>query len=134
MKESGSDLKMVSALVDQTPEEFVIMAGSAPVFYPSLVVGASGGILALASVVPDLCVELYELTCAGRSEEARQLQRRISPLASLVTSIYGVPGLKAALSLLGFDVGPPRPPLCPVSSDAVNAIRKSLERLEIPVS
>lgn len=134
MKESGSDLKFVSALVDQTPDEFFILTGSAPVFYPSLVVGASGGILALASVVPDLCVELYELTRAGQADQARQLQRRISPLASLVTSIYGVPGLKAALSLLGFDVGPPRAPLCSVSTDAVNAIRKSLEKLEMPMS
>ena len=36
MKESGSDLKYVSALINSTPDEFVVLAGSAPVFYPSL--------------------------------------------------------------------------------------------------
>ena len=61
MKESGSDLKYVSALINSTPDDFVLLAGSAPVFYPSLLIGATGGVLALASVVPDLCVELYDL-------------------------------------------------------------------------
>ncbi len=32
MKESGSDLKYVSALINSTPDDFVLLAGSAPVF------------------------------------------------------------------------------------------------------
>ena len=131
MKESGSDLKFLSSLVDCTPDDFVIMAGSAPVFYPSLLVGAAGGILALASVVPDLCVDLFELARDGRHTEARELQRRLTPLAGLVTSVYGVPGLKAAVSSLGFYGGDPRPPLRPVAPEAIDAIRAALEQLGI---
>ena len=113
MKESGSDLRFVTALIDATPDDFALMAGSAPVFYASLLVGAAGGILAVASAVPDLCVELYDLVRAGRLDEARAQQRRLTALAGLVTSIHGVPGLKAALSHLGYTVGAPRPPLLP---------------------
>lgn len=131
MKESGSDLKYLSALVDRTPDDFVVMAGSAPVFYPSLLVGAGGGILALASVVPDLCVDLYELARTGRHAEARVLQRRLTPLAGLVTSVYGIPGLKAAVSCLGFHGGEPRSPLQPVPPEGVDAIRAALEQLGI---
>jgi 4-hydroxy-2-oxoglutarate aldolase len=129
IKESGSDLKYVSALIANTPDDFVLLAGSAPVFYPCLLVGATGGVLALASVVPDLCVELYDLTQSGRHSEARELQRRLTPLAGLVTSRYGVPGLKAALSLLGFRVGEPRLPLQPIKSEGIDEIRVVLERL-----
>ena len=129
IKESGSDLKYVSALIAITPDDFVLLAGSAPVFYPSLLVGATGGVLALASVVPDLCVELYDLAQSGRHSEARELQRRLTPLAGLVTSRYGVPGLKAALSLLGFRVGEPRLPLQPIKLEAIDEIRVVLDRL-----
>ena len=131
MKESSSDLKYISALVDHTPDDFAILAGSAPVFYPSLLVGAVGGILALASVVPDLCIDLYELACEGRHFEARDLQRRLTPLAGLVTSVYGVPGLKAAVSILGFRAGVPRLPLRPLAADARNVIQTELESLGI---
>ena len=134
MKESGSDLRFVSALIDATPDGFAVMAGSAPVFFASLLVGAAGGILALASAVPDLCVELYELVRAGRLDEARALQRRLTPLAGLVTSAHGVPGLKAALALLGYAAGDPRPPLRPVGPGAVDRIRQALAELEVPVA
>ena len=134
MKESGSDLKFLSALIDRTPDDFAIIAGSAPVLFASLLAGASGGIVALASVVPDLCVELYDLVRAGRLDEARDLQRRLTPLAGLVTSVHGVPGLKAALSLFGFVGGDPRPPLRPVAPAAVEEIRQALSLLGVPVA
>ena len=132
MKESGSDLRFVTALIDATPDDFALMAGSAPVFYASLLVGAAGGILAVASAVPDLCVELYDLVRAGRLDEARAQQRRLTALAGLVTSIHGVPGLKAALSHLGYTVGDPRPPLLPAGPAAVDEIREALAALARP--
>ena len=134
MKESGSDLKFLTALIDRTPGDFAVLAGSAPVFYASLLVGAAGGILALASVAPDLCVELYDRVRAGRLADARDLQRRLTPLAGLVTSKHGVPGLKAAVSLLGFAAGDPRPPLRPAGAAAVAEIRQALDRLRAPVA
>ena len=65
MKESGSDIAFISALIDETPDDFNVLAGSAPVFYASLVSGAAGGVLALACAVPELCVRLFDLVAAG---------------------------------------------------------------------
>ena len=133
IKESGPDIGFVSALVDQTPDDFSVLVGSAPTFYASLLSGAVGGILALAAVVPDQCVELFELVQSKRYEEARLLQRKVSPLARLVTRVHGVPGLKAALDRLGYVGGPPRPPLRPVSPVAVAELVSALEALGAPV-
>lgn len=132
MKESGSDIAFISALIDETPDDFSVLAGSAPVFYASLVSGAAGGILALASAVPDLCVELFDLVAAGRLEEARRLQRRLTPLARLLTRVHGVPGLKAALEIAGYAGGAPRPPLQPAGPAAVAEIRQALEAVHAP--
>ena len=134
MKESGSDIGYVSSLVDATPDDFILLVGSAPTFYASLLSGAAGGIMALACVVPDHCVELFELVRSNRLEEARELQRRLTPLARLVTGAHGVPGLKAALDLLGFHGGRARPPFQPLGAAGVSDLRRELDALEVSIS
>src|SRR5438067_5892096 len=130
MKESGGDMAQVADLVSLTPGGFNVLAGSAPTFYAALCVGAVGGVLALGCAAPDACVRLFELTRAGRHDEAIALQRRLVPLARLLGATHGVPGLKAALNLLGYDVGLPRPPLAPVADAVLPALREALAQFE----
>jgi 4-hydroxy-2-oxoglutarate aldolase len=130
MKESGGDIAQVADLVALTPKGFNVLAGSAPTFYAALCVGAVGGILALGCAAPDACVQLFELTRAGRHEEAIALQRRLVPLARLLGGTHGVPGLKAALNLLGYDVGVPRPPLAPLPDAVLPPLRDELAQFE----
>ncbi len=129
IKETGTDTTQVAAYVDLSPASFSVIAGSAPPFYPSLCVGAVGGILAVACVVPALCVRLFEAARAGRHDEARELQRRLTPMAKLVTTTYGVPGLKAAMDLAGFTGGEPRAPLVGAAPESIDLIRDELARL-----
>src|SRR5437868_796026 len=70
MKESGGDVAQVGDLVALTPDDFTVLAGAAGTLYPMLCVGAAGGILALANVLPEQCAHLFELTQAGRHAEA----------------------------------------------------------------
>lgn len=130
IKESSGDVAHISDLVAGTPEGFQVLAGSAATFYPALLVGAGGGILALASVVPDACVRLFELTRAGRHDEAYRLQRQLAPLARLLGSASGVPGLKAALNFLGCDVGFPRPPLLPLAGPTLASLAEALQAFQ----
>ena len=101
------------------PTGFNVLAGSSTTFYAALGVGATGGILALSCVLPDACVRLFELARAGRHDEAGALQERLLGIAKLVGSMHGIAGLKAALKLVGCDVGGPRSPLAPVSDATV---------------
>ena len=130
IKETGSDTSQVADFVSAAAARFVVLAGSAPTFYPSLCVGARGAILAVACVVPTMCVALLDHVRAGRHAEARELQQRLTPLAKLVTSVHGVPGLKSALDLVGFNGGEPRLPLRRVPQDAVEEIGRELAKLE----
>ena len=130
MKESGGDVAQIADLVSLTPDDFTVLAGAAATFYPMLCVGAAGGILALASALPEPCVRLFELTRAGRHDEALALQRELVPIARLLGATHGVPGLKAALNLLGYDVGVPRPPLLPLPESIVPALRDALAHFE----
>ena len=92
-------------------------------------VGATGGIVAVANVVPELCVRLYELARAGRHDEALALQRALTPLAAAVTTGFGVPGLKAAMALAGYRPGQPRRPLVPLDDDDRRTIRALFDTL-----
>jgi 4-hydroxy-2-oxoglutarate aldolase len=129
MKESGSDLAQISEYISQTPEEFTVLAGSATTFFHALCAGCDGAILALAALFPDECVRLGALVRDGQIDAARALQERLTPIARSIGSAYGVPALKAALDLMGFAGGPPRPPLRPISSQIVEILRVQLDAL-----
>lgn len=129
VKDSSGNIVQISEIIAGSGEDFSVFAGSASFLLPALVMGAKGGTLATANVVPDLCVSIYELALAGRIEEAREIQRSILELNALVTARYGVAGLKAALDMAGYFGGEPRKPMLPASEEAKAAIRQVLERL-----
>lgn len=131
VKDSSADLTQVADLVAMTPSGFRVLVGSAPTLYASVCVGASGAIVAAACVIPELVVELFRLARAGCHDEALALQRRVTPLAKLVTSRHGVPGLKAAMDMAGYAGGLPRRPLLPATPQAHDAIRAQLAALGI---
>jgi len=126
IKDSSGDVLQISDLVASAPGEFSVLSGSGSTFYTAVSMGATGGVLALACVLPDACVRLFELARAGQHQEARALQQQLLPVAKLVGSEYGVPGLKAALHLAGYDVGLPRRPLPPAPEAAVAELREAL--------
>jgi 4-hydroxy-2-oxoglutarate aldolase len=127
IKDSAGDIGQLSAIVRSTPQDFAVMCGNAGAFLPSLLLGTAGGILALANVAPRETVALYQAVRAGRLDEARALHERLMPVGTAVTRTYGIGGLKAALDLLGYAGGQPRPPLLPASATAVEDIRYILE-------
>ena len=129
IKESSGDVAVVGELVARLPAGVPVVVGAAPSLYASLLVGATGGIVAVANVVPDLCVRLYELARAGQHAEALALQRAMAPLAAAVTTGYGVPGLKAAMALAGYQPGQPRKPLAPLEGDGLRTIRGLFDTL-----
>ena len=131
IKETSTDAGQIAAFVDAAaPADFAVLAGSAPGFYPSLCLGARGAILAAACVVPRLCVQLFDAFVQGNHARARDLQRRLVPIAVAVTSGHGVPGLKAAMQLAGYAGGRPRPPLNSAPEDTVAILRGALAPLQ----
>jgi len=122
IKESSGNVQRVSEIIAAAPAGFQTLVGSAATLYPSLVMGAAGGILALACALPDMCVELYEAVQAGAHERARTLQQQLLAPASILVSKYGVAGLKYVLDRLDYYGGPPRGPLLAADESARHEI------------
>jgi len=114
VKDSSGNFAALADTVRLSPDGFIVLVGNAGIFYPALMTGASGAILAVACAAPEACVELHRAVAAGDFRRAHDLQQRLAPLARMVTAELGVAGLKAALDLAGFHGGPPRAPLRPL--------------------
>jgi 4-hydroxy-2-oxoglutarate aldolase len=131
IKETNSDMVQFGEYLAKAEPGFTVLAGSGATYYSALALGAHGAILAVGGVAPKLCVDIFNAVRDGRFEEARAMHHKLAPLSKLVGAQYGVPGLKAALPLCGFDGGAPRPPLQPAPQAAIDAIRAALAELNL---
>jgi 4-hydroxy-2-oxoglutarate aldolase len=114
-------------LADLDPhEDFSVLAGGISFFYSSLHVGASGGVLSLANVLPDVCTELYDLFVRGMYDRARELSAGLIRLNQAISGTWGVAGVKAAMDLVGLRGGRPREPLAPVPTEAIPQIKEAM--------
>ena len=114
IKDSTGELKSLAALVEACGGHGTVLVGSGAVLYGALETGAKGGIVALAVLAPDETAEVYDAYRAGDLGRAGRVQERIAPVHRDIIGKLGVPGVKAALDLLGLAGGPPRPPLQPL--------------------
>ena len=133
IKESSGNVQRVSEIISATPSEFQTLVGSASTLYVSLAAGAVGGILGLACVLPELCVELWQLARAGDAESALALQRRLLDPARIIVSELGIPGVKYAMDRVGYFGGPARRPFLPLT-DSQRASIDSLLASLVPAS
>jgi 4-hydroxy-2-oxoglutarate aldolase len=109
---------------------FQVLVGSAPTLWPSLQVGACGAILAYANAAPYSVIAIWEAHRTREEAAGMDWQNRIGRAAALVTTKYGIPGLKYAMDLNGYYGGPPRLPLCPPTEAAKREIEEAFKDLK----
>ena len=130
IKDSSGNIGQLNDIINLSQKGFSIFVGSAPVFFPALCIGAVGGILAVANVVPQECVQIQNLFARGKMDEARKLQNQLTPLAKAVTTKYGIGGLKIAMDLAGYFGGNPRSPLKKPGKEVEEELKRLLLRLK----
>lgn len=131
IKDSSGNLAKLGEIIHAAPPHFQVLAGSASFLYAAMLLGAVGGVAALANIAPELCCQLYDLIKAGHHEPARQLQFKLIAPNTAVTSRWGVPAIKQALDWLGHYGGLPRSPLGPLDAAQQASLRAILTAAEI---
>jgi 4-hydroxy-2-oxoglutarate aldolase len=111
IKDSSGSVERAAEVARAVPAGFSLLVGSATTLVASIGVGASGGVLALASAFPEPCAEVYRLARAGDVDAARALEVKLEPASRRIASAFGPPGLKYAMDRLGYCGGLPRRPL-----------------------
>ena len=131
LKESSGNVNLLGQYLNSVGSDFNLMVGTAGVLFGGLSIGCVGGILALSNLAPEQCIKIYDFVRRGNFEAARQLQLKMLPVNNAVTATYGVPGLKAAMDMLGYFGGDPRLPLLPASKQERSEIKEILQKAEL---
>ena len=131
IKDSSGDVINLTETLRLVPEDFAVLTGNGALLYAALSAGVQGAILAAGCVAPHQTVAIYRAVQSGDHKRARDLQRRLTPLARAVTVRYGIGGLKAALDILGYVGGTVRAPLEAASEEARREIARLLEEAAI---
>ena len=129
LKDSGGDVTKIGLMAHETRDaDFQIVAGSAGFFLGALSVGAVGCVPALGNIAGAKLAALLKAFQHGDVDTARAIQRPLIEANPAVTSRFGVPGLKAAMDMVGYYGGPVRSPLMPLANDEQETLRRILIR------
>jgi 4-hydroxy-2-oxoglutarate aldolase len=131
LKDSTENSSRISELAANVHPNFRLIVGTASVLFSGLSSGAVGGILALANIAPDECIQIYNLMREKNFERALEIQNRMIPVNKAVTAKFGVAGLKAAMDLMGYFGGSPRLPLEPLSEAQIIELKMILKKASL---
>ena len=131
LKESAGNLPKIGQLAATAGDRFQVLAGSGSFLLPALAVGAVGGVMALASVAPHPLAEIIQSFHKGDLKKAREIQHRLIAANGAVTARFGIPGLKAAMDLIGMYGGPVRPPLLDLGKPQKTELEEILRQASI---
>lgn len=116
MKASNTDIYHFDLLMQQVGPGFQMLSGYDTLFAQQVAMGARGGVLTSAVLVPGVWNEIQQHAEAGRFADALALQRKLCPLMNALFAEENPAPLRAALDMIGLGTGACLPPLKQASS------------------
>lgn len=116
MKDSSGDADLFARYLESKSETFRVLTGSAGLFKEALRMGADGAVLAAALFAPGIARDVLAGVRDGNATRSDDAQARLTPLGARIVGAMGVPGVKAALDVVGLRGGEPRLPLRPLDA------------------
>jgi 4-hydroxy-tetrahydrodipicolinate synthase len=126
VKQANPDLEQARRIVELGLD---LYAGDDDLVLPFLELGGAGGVCVHTHVVGPQVQELLRLWRSGDAAGARALDEELRPSIELLRVAPNPIAIKAALNLLGHDVGGHRLPIVEATEDEREAVRGCLERL-----
>ena len=128
VKEASTDITKIAKIRAACPE-FPIWSGNDDQIVPVAALGGCGVVSVLSNVLP---VETQAMTLAaldGDFDTAAALQIQLLPLIQMLFCEVNPIPVKAAMEMLGFDCGPCRLPLTPMTEENRRTLKKVLSAL-----
>jgi 4-hydroxy-tetrahydrodipicolinate synthase len=132
VKQANDDLRQARHIAEDTGLD--LYAGDDNLIYPFLEVGGIGGVCVHTHVVGPQVKEMIRLYKQGDHVEARRLNEALGPAYELLKVQTNPIAIKAALNILGHEVGGLRLPLVAADEAERGRIRDCLERLGVLVA
>ena len=130
IKEASGDIAYVTACAKLIGPNFCLLSGNDDMIVPLLSLGGCGVVSVLANVAPAQTHQLVEAYRSGDAARSRQLQLDYLELINALFIETNPAPVKEALNLLGWQVGPCRLPLGPLSEASRQKLAQALEILK----
>ncbi len=131
VKEASGNINQMGKVIQETPDEFIVLSGDDSMTLPLLALGGRGLISVAANEIPAEMTALVQAGMAGDMVKARELHYGCLPLMD-VNFIESNPiPVKAAMGLMGLLEPVMRLPLTPPRCDSLNRIKKVLQEAGI---
>ncbi|UCG68086.1 MAG: 4-hydroxy-tetrahydrodipicolinate synthase [Thermoplasmata archaeon] len=111
LKDSSGNLMYTLEVLEKVRDKINVVIGHDEVVLPGLAAGCKGMILASAQVFPEIWQELFKEVKDGNLKKAQELQMKVQKLARIFCRYGGAVPVKAALRMMGLDMGRTRKPL-----------------------
>jgi len=133
VKQANDDLDQARHIVDLGLD---LYAGDDNLVFPFLRLGGRGGVCVHTHVVGPTVRRMVDAYRAGDEEAARRIDEETEPAYELLKVAPNPIAIKAALNLLGHEVGGVRLPLVPATGEETSRVRDCLERcgLQVPAA
>lgn len=127
IKEASGNMSYACKIARYLGPEFAMYSGNDDITVPILSIGGSGVISVLANILPQQTHDMVMAYLSGDTAAATAAQLRYLELInSLFLEVNPIP-VKAALNMMGWEVGPCRMPLYEMSQGAAQRLRAALE-------
>jgi 4-hydroxy-tetrahydrodipicolinate synthase len=128
LKDAGNDIATSTLLAASKPDDFEIYSGDDGLTLAFLAIGAVGVISVQSHVMGDLLLEQAKAFESGDIKRAQEIQYLQRTTADALLTGNPIP-IKAAVNMLGINVGAPRPPLRAATADEETRVRQALATL-----
>lgn len=126
MKACNTDMHHFNLLAAGMPAGFGLLSGEDLLFPAHVALGAVGGILASASLLPRAWVEILRQASGGQFPEALAAQRRLLPLLAVIFAETNPGPLKQAMAMIGQPIGGVLRPLREPGITTMAALRSAV--------
>lgn len=125
-KDMGRFQQTLHTIKRQRPD-FAVLVGWEELYCAGMFMGADGGTLSSAGVVPEVVMSLYQAAREQRWDDARRLQYELLDLFQLMVGAPNFPeGFRTGYELRGFHAGSARFPLSPGEEQSIARMRAKL--------
>lgn len=131
IKEANGNLPATIKTLDLCGEDIYIYTGEDTIIVPMLSVGCKGVISVLSNVCPKETHDMCSLWFEGKTEESAKLQIKYSALIDALFSEVNPIPVKAALKLMGYEVGGCRLPLCDIGENAKKQLIAAMQKVRL---
>ena len=130
-KEATGNLSSIAKTISLVPEDFAIYSGNDDQITPIMSLGGKGVISVLSNILPQVAHDIAQTALDGDFKKSAELQLKYLELCNAMFMDVNPIPVKAAMRLMGIDVGPLRLPLCDMTPANTEKLKSVLQKYEL---